>query len=105
MSTAAPGPSAKTSTSTTETWALSATEALAAFRSKELSPVDYLEALIGRITAEDERINAVTEVVEEAVTSAREAETFYTNATDDDLAEAADASRAPVPDVRCSDFP
>ncbi|MGC2942609.1 amidase [Brevibacterium sp. FAM 24638] len=68
---------------------LSATEALAAFRTKELSPVDYLEALIGRITTEDERINAVTEVVEEAVTSAREAETFYANATDDELAETA----------------
>ena len=91
MSNAAPRPRAKTTSPTTEPWALSATEALAAFRSKELSPVDYLEALIGRITAEDERINAVTEVVEEAVTSAREAETFYTNATDDDLAEAAAA--------------
>ncbi|WP_166969300.1 amidase [Brevibacterium atlanticum] len=68
---------------------LSATEALAAFRTKELSPVDYLEALIGRITTEDERINAVTEVVEEAVTSARDAEKFYATATDDDLAEAA----------------
>ena len=89
MSTAAPGPNAKTSTSSTETWALSATEALAAFRSKELSPVDYLTSFIGRITAEDERINAVTEVVEEAVTSARDAETFYAKATDDDLADAA----------------
>ena len=75
----------------TEPWTLTATEALAAFRSKELSPVDYLTSLIGRITAEDERINAVTEVVEEAVTSAREAESFYVNATDDDLAEAAAA--------------
>src|SRR5699024_9277774 len=70
-------------------WTLSATEALARFRTKELSPVEYLEALIGRITAEDERINAVTEVVEEAVTSAREAERFYANAAADDLAEAA----------------
>src|SRR5699024_6548280 len=75
--------------SATESWTLSATEALARFRTKELSPVEYLEALIGRITAEDERINAVTEVVEEAVTSAREAERFYANAAADDLAEAA----------------
>ncbi|WP_166828263.1 amidase [Brevibacterium limosum] len=73
----------------TEPWTLSATEALAAFRSKELSPVDYLTSLLGRITSEDERINAVTEVIEEAVTSAREAEDFYANATSDDLAEAA----------------
>ncbi|WP_350270255.1 amidase [Brevibacterium sp. CBA3109] len=71
-----------------ETWALTATEALAKFRSQELSPVEYLSALIGRITTEDERINAVTEVVEEAVTSAREAERFYANATTGDLAEA-----------------
>lgn len=76
----------------TETWALSATEALAKFRRKDLSPVEYLTALIGRITSEDERINAVTEVVEEAVTSAKDAEAFYANATSDDLAEAA-ASR------------
>ena len=69
------------------TWALSATDALAKFRSKELSPVDYLGAVIGRITSEDERINAVTEVLEEAVTSARAAEHFYANATPDDLAE------------------
>ncbi|GAA1947580.1 amidase [Brevibacterium antiquum] len=71
-----------------ETWALSAAEALAKFRSKELSPVEYLSAQIGRITTEDDRINAVTEVVEEAVTSAKEAESFYANASSDDLAEA-----------------
>ena len=81
----------QSTTADIETWALSATEALARFRSKELSPVDYLSALIGRITTEDERINAVTEVVEEAVTSAREAERFYANAKPDDLAEAADS--------------
>lgn len=74
-----------------ETWALSATEALANFRSKELSPVEYLSAQIGRITTADDRINAVTEVVEEAVTSAREAEAFYASATPDFLAEAADS--------------
>ncbi|MCF2573556.1 amidase [Brevibacterium sp. UCMA 11754] len=74
-----------------ETWALSATEALAMFRSKELSPVEYLSAQIGRITTEDDRINAVTEVVEEAVTSAREAEAFYASATPDNLTEAADS--------------
>ncbi|MDN5896661.1 MAG: amidase, partial [Nocardioides sp.] len=71
-----------------ETWALSATMALAKFRSKELSPVEYLSAQIGRITTEDERINAVTEVLEEAVTSAKDAEVFYANATPDGLAEA-----------------
>ena len=71
-----------------DSWALSATEALGKFRSKELSPVDYLSAHIGRITTEDERINAVTEVLEEAVTSAKNAEDFYARATADDLAEA-----------------
>lgn len=81
--------SASAKSAASETWALSATEALAAFRSQELSPVDYLSAVIGRITAEDERINAVTEVLEEAVTSAREAEQFYFRATPDNLAEAA----------------
>src|SRR5699024_8489740 len=79
----------KPMSSATDLWSLSATEALARFRTKELSPVEYLEALIGRITAEDERINAVTEVVEEAVTSAGEAERFYASAAVDDLAEAA----------------
>ncbi|GAA1855914.1 amidase [Brevibacterium marinum] len=72
-----------------EIWALSATEALTKFRTKELSPVEFLSAQIGRITTEDERINAVTEVLEEAVTSAKEAEKFYANAEPDDLAEAA----------------
>ena len=89
MTANATGPA--TAPDPTQPWTLSATEALAAFRTKELSPVDYLSSLIGRITSDDERINAVTEVVEEAVTSAREAETFYANATDDDLAEAAAA--------------
>ncbi|AZL04459.1 amidase [Brevibacterium aurantiacum] len=74
-----------------ETWALSATEALAKFRTKELSPVEYLNAQIRRITTADDRINAVTEVVEEAVTSAHEAEAFYASATPDDLTEAADS--------------
>ncbi|MGO2029098.1 MAG: amidase [Brevibacterium aurantiacum] len=74
-----------------ETWALSATEALSKFRSKDLSPVEYLTSQIGRITSEDERINAVTEVVEEAVTSAREAEGFYAHASNDELTEAAAA--------------
>ena len=56
MSRAVPrsGADAKT-TNTTEPWTLSATEALAAFRSKELSPVDYLTSFIGRITAEDRK--------------------------------------------------
>ncbi|WP_181273935.1 amidase [Brevibacterium oceani] len=76
-------------TATPDLHTLSATEALAAFRAKELSPVDYLEAHIGRITHLDDQVNAVTEVVEEAVTSAKDAEKFYANATDDDLAEAA----------------
>ena len=87
MTANATGPA--TAPDPTRPWTLSATEALAAFRSKDLSPIDYLTSFIGRITAEDERINAVTEVVEEAVTSAREAEDFYANATSDDLAEAA----------------
>jgi aspartyl-tRNA(Asn)/glutamyl-tRNA(Gln) amidotransferase subunit A len=74
-----------------EPWTLSATEALARFRSKELSPVEYLEAHIGRITQFDDQVNAVTEVLEDAITAAREAEKFYAGATDDDLAEAAAA--------------
>jgi hypothetical protein len=53
-------------------------------------PVDYLEALIGPDhPTSTTRVNAITEVVEEAVTSARDAEKFYAKSTDDDLAEAA----------------
>ncbi|GAA1555143.1 amidase [Brevibacterium picturae] len=89
MSSTSTSASASDAGTGSEPWALSATEAIAAFRTKELSPVEYLSAVIGRITSEDERINAVTEVLEEAVTSAKEAERFYTTASPEDLAEAA----------------
>src|SRR5699024_11832804 len=45
--------------------------------------------IICRSTADDERITAVPEVVEEAVPAAREAERFYASAAVNELAEAA----------------
>ncbi|MCM1013020.1 MULTISPECIES: amidase [unclassified Brevibacterium] len=71
----------------TELWALSATEVLARFRTKDLSPVDYLEALIARIEEKDPDIGAVTEIVEEAAASARDAERFYVRTRPEELDE------------------
>lgn len=68
-------------------WALTATEALALFRTKELSPVEYLDALTARIDEKDGGIGAVTERLEEAAASAREAEQIYATTRADELAE------------------
>lgn len=68
-----------------ELWALPATEVLAKFRTKELSPVEYLTALTERIEAKDPDIGAVTEILPEATASARDAERFYLRTRADDL--------------------
>lgn len=57
---------------------LTATEALAAFRSRELSPVDLLTAVLDRARAAEPIVNAVVETLdEEAYAAAREAERRY----------------------------
>jgi len=62
---------------------LGANEALRLFRSRELSPVELLEAVLERIDAVNPRVNALTEqLVEEAVTAARRAEQQYRTGAD-----------------------
>jgi Asp-tRNA(Asn)/Glu-tRNA(Gln) amidotransferase A subunit family amidase len=57
---------------------LSATEALDLFRGRELSPVEMLDAVIARIDAVDDRVNAVCErMFDEARVRAVEAERRY----------------------------
>ncbi|MCF2530523.1 amidase [Yinghuangia soli] len=57
---------------------LSATEALAAFRTRELSPVELLTAVLDRAEKTEPVVNAVVEYLrEEAYASAREAEQRY----------------------------
>ncbi len=77
-----------------ELWALPATEVLAKFRTKELSPVDYLEALTARIEAKDPDIGAVTEILPEAIASARDAERFYLRTRADELDDILAMSRS-----------
>lgn len=71
----------------TELWALPATEVLARFRTRDLSPVEYLEALTARIEDRDDDLGALTEVLPEATASARDAERFYTKTREDELDE------------------
>lgn len=78
---------ANLATTSADLWTWSATEALAAFRTRELSPVEYLDVLIARMADQDERINAVTEYVAQALASAREAEKIYATTNPDNLAE------------------
>lgn len=60
------------------THTLSATEALAAYRSRDLSPVEHLESLIARVESRDGQINAVMErLYDTAETASREAERRY----------------------------
>ncbi len=70
-----------------EPWTWTAAEALAAFRTKELSPVDYLDALTARIADREPDINAVTEIVEEARAQAVAAEKVYMTEPAQTLAE------------------
>ncbi|MBG6214000.1 MAG: amidase [Cryobacterium sp.] len=57
---------------------LGASEALGLFRSRELSPVELLEAVLQRIDAVNPQVNALTEqLVDEARESARNAERQY----------------------------
>ena len=61
---------------------MSARSVLAAFRSRDLSPVDYLEAMIARAEAVNPHINAWTDTYfEEARAEARKAETDYAKGT------------------------
>jgi aspartyl-tRNA(Asn)/glutamyl-tRNA(Gln) amidotransferase subunit A len=62
----------------TEIYALPAKEVLAAFARRDLSPVEYLNALIRRTEEVEPRINALGDTYfEEALESAREAESVY----------------------------
>ncbi len=57
---------------------LGATEALALFRSRELSPVELMEAVIDRTSATNQDINALTETMfDDALAAARTAEARY----------------------------
>ncbi|WTW99475.1 amidase [Streptomycetaceae bacterium NBC_01309] len=57
---------------------MSATEALAAFRAREVSPVELLTAVLDRVDAADQVVNAVVECLrDEAFAAAREAELRY----------------------------
>ncbi|MGW0659817.1 amidase [Streptodolium elevatio] len=57
---------------------LSATDALAAFRAREVSPVELLTAVVDRVDAADPVVNAVVESLrDEAFAAAREAERRY----------------------------
>ncbi|MBP0644663.1 amidase, partial [Mycobacterium tuberculosis] len=57
------------------------------FRTRDLSPVEYLEALTARIEDRDDDLGALTEVLPEATASARDAERFYTKTREDELDE------------------
>ena len=62
----------------TEVHALSATQVLAAFARRELSPVEYLEALVRRAEEVEPQINAFGDTYfDEAVEAARRAEAVY----------------------------
>lgn len=63
---------------------LGATEALALFRSRDLSPVELMEAVIDRTTAINPGINALTETMfDDALAAARTAEAHYLRAPHD----------------------
>lgn len=64
---------------------MSLLDVLAAFRSRELSPVEYLDHHVARIGAHDGPINAVMDVMEEsAAPAARRAAEVYAGAADDE---------------------
>ncbi|MEU0935339.1 amidase family protein [Embleya sp. NPDC005971] len=67
-----------TTTPTTDLAYLTATEALAAFRTRELSPVELLTAVLDRAAAAEPVVNAVVESLhDQAFAAAREAEQRY----------------------------
>ncbi|MDJ0350883.1 amidase [Cryobacterium sp. PH29-G1] len=71
-------PTIRSSSTGTDLHYLGASEALDLFRSRELSPVDLLEAVLVRIDAVNPQVNALTEqLVDEARESARDAERQY----------------------------
>ncbi|RBP62002.1 aspartyl-tRNA(Asn)/glutamyl-tRNA(Gln) amidotransferase subunit A [Brevibacterium sanguinis] len=80
--------SAGSAPASAEPWTWTAAEALATFRTRQLSPVDYLDSLAARIAEQDPEINAVTEVVEEARSAAVAAERVYASSSEETLAEA-----------------
>jgi Asp-tRNA(Asn)/Glu-tRNA(Gln) amidotransferase A subunit family amidase len=62
---------------------ISATEAIAAFRAKELSPVELLQAVIDRIEDVNERLNCFTYTFfDRAMVQARRAEQVYVKSPD-----------------------
>ena len=65
---------------TTDLFAASASDVLQRFRTRELSPVEYLSALIARIEAVGPTVNALGDTYfEEALEQARAAEATYTS--------------------------
>ena len=65
-------------TENTELCYMSATEALAAFKAKQLSPVELMQAVIARIESVNEKINAFTYThFERALEQAKKAEARY----------------------------
>ena len=67
----------------TEPWELTATDALARMRSKELSPVELLDAVYARADAVEPTINAFTErLVDDATDAARVSEKRYRTGED-----------------------
>ncbi len=65
-----------------ELYYLSATEALALFKTKKLSPVELMESIIERVEAVEPQINALCMTrFDEALKQAKEAEKRYSNGT------------------------
>ena len=79
----------------TQVWELSAYEVLTAFRDKTLSPSELIAALQQRVStidkAGDKPINAITELLDDAMTAAKAADDYYVAANFDPLGTGADA--------------
>ncbi|WP_245579841.1 amidase [Brevibacterium album] len=74
--------------------AWNAAQVLEAFRTLDLSPVEYLEALRDRIEESEEKVNAVTEILDDAWSHARRAEDEYLTAARSCGADAKTATRS-----------
>ena len=71
-------PATPVATQTTDLTYLPATEALALFRARQLSPIEVLDAQIARIEARNPAVNAITFAhLDEARAAARESERRY----------------------------